>query len=93
MKKILSIVFILAIITITGCQPTPDTPPIVYRGEGFPKNCIIAPLADSETRDIMVPSRWEEETERAEGWVRFTADIDLESPQIGNTPVIEYKQK
>ena len=97
MKKIISlftlIVLILAIITITGCQPTPDTPPIVYRGEGLPKGCIIAPLADSETRDIMVPSRWEEETERAEGWVRFTADIDLESPQIGNTPVIEYKQK
>ena len=89
---LLTIALILVIFTL-GCQPTPDSSAIVYRGEGLPDDCIIAPVADLETRDINMPSHWKEETERVDGWVRFSADIDLESPKIGNTPVIEYKQK
>ena len=92
-QKPLLAVALLLIVFVFGCQPTPDSSAIVYKGEGLPDDCMIAPVSDTETKEINMPSHWEEETERADGWVRFTADIDLEAPVINNTPVIEYKQR
>jgi len=93
MKRIVYILTILTIVIIAGCQPTPEVSPVVYRGDGLPKDCIVPVLATDAIKEIDMPEEWREETEIANGWALVTADISLDKPHIGNTPVYEYAQK
>ena len=93
MKKVVIVIIILAILILSGCQPTPEVPPVVFRGEGLPKDCIEPALPDDTYKEIDIPEKWHEDILVAGGWGRITADIDLSKPQVGNTPVYEYVQR
>ena len=92
-KCILNIITILFIaVLIVSCQPTPDTPPVVYRGEGLPEGCVIDAAAEESSKEIDAPSHWTEETDRAQNLAKIVADADIIVPDISNTPLLELSQ-
>lgn len=76
-----------------GCRETPDESAVVDKSDGISEAVEAEPLADGETRIIEVPERWEQtEKWNKDRWI-FRADVELESVEAGNLPVVELKQR
>ncbi len=60
---------------------------------GLPEDAVIQPLADGKTQIIELPDKWQQ-TEKwsKDRWI-FEADVELESIETGNLPVIEMAQR
>lgn len=91
--RMLSAVLLPAcMITMAGCQETPDQSAVVSREGGLSEEVIAEPLAEGETQTIELPDQWEQtETWSNDRWI-FRADVDLESIETGNLPVVEMEQ-
>lgn len=83
----------LSVTMLAGCQETPDESAVVSRAGGLPKDAVIEPLADGETQTIELPDKWQQ-TEKwsKDRWI-FEADVELESIETGNLPVVEMEQR
>ena len=78
---------------LAGCRETPEESAVASRAGGLPEDAVIEPLADGETQIIELPDKWQQ-TEKwsKDRWI-FEADVDLESIETGNLPVIEMAQR
>ena len=80
------------ILTLAGCQKTPEKSAVASREGGLGEDVLAEPLSDGETQIIELPDRWEEtEKWNRDRWV-FQADVALESFETGNLPVVEMEQ-
>ena len=88
-----SLLLILSVIMLAGCRETPEESAVASRAGGLPEDAVIEPLADGETQIIELPDKWQQ-TEKwsKDRWI-FEADVDLESIETGNLPVIEMAQR
>ena len=84
---------IILSVFLAACQPTPERPPVIYRGEGLPADSVIDPIFEEQLKKIDAPAHWTEEAYRTENLVKINADADVEAPDISNTPVVELSQK
>ena len=83
----------LSVAMLAGCRETPEESAVASRAGGLPEDAVIEPLADGETQIIELPDKWQQ-TEKwsKDRWI-FEADVDLESIETGNLPVIEMAQR
>lgn len=96
MKKdiIYFVVFLIPALFMAGCQPTPDTPPVVNRSEGLSPEAVMAPIEGDVAKEIEAPDIWNEEIIKGEGRVVILADeVELEIPEIQNTPILEIQER
>ena len=93
LKKRIAAGLITLSLFLCACQPTPETPPVIYRGEGLPEGCVIDPVPEGQKKEIDAPEHWTEEAYRTNKLVKINADADIVIPDISNTPVIELAQK
>ncbi len=92
-KRPLILFLIPLFFCLSACQPTPEIPPMVNRGEGLSENFIIPPLPEGQLRVIDAPVHITDNWESANGSIRIETDADIKVPQISNTPVVELRQK
>ncbi len=77
---------------LAGCQETPKESAVVSKADGFSEDRIAVPLAEGETQKIKLPDRWEETRKWSKDRWIFHTDIELESIETGNLPVVEVEQ-
>jgi hypothetical protein len=92
-KKKIAMGCIAVSIFLCACQPTPETPPVIYRGEGLPAGSIIESVPKGQSKKIDAPAHWTEEVYCTENMVKINADADIVVMDVSNTPVIELAQK
>ena len=69
-------------------QGDSDESAVVDKSDGISEAAEAEPLAEGETRIIEVPERWEQtEKWNKDRWI-FRADVELESVEAGNLPVV-----
>lgn len=99
-KSIKCICIFLLIICVVGCQPTPESSVVVFRGKGLPEGSIIDPVSLHDKKSINAPEIWKEhlilnqdsESDN-EGKISLIADaVPLEIPDVSNIPVFELQQ-
>ena len=83
----------LSVTMLAGCQETPDESAVVSRAGGLPKDAVIEPLADGETQTIELPDKWQQKEKWSKDRWIFEADVELESIETGNLPVVEMEQR
>ena len=83
----------LSVAMLAGCRETPEESAVASRAGGLPEDAVIEPLADGKTQIIELPDKWQQ-TEKwsKDRWI-FEADVELESIETGNLPVIEMAQR
>lgn len=95
MRFYIEVSFMLAmsVIILAGCRETPDESAVASRAGGLPEDAVIEPLPEGETQIIELPDKWEQ-TEKwsKDRWI-FEADVELESIETGNLPVVEMEQR
>jgi hypothetical protein len=91
-KRIVGGLIILAVF-LAACQPTPETPPVIYRGEGMPAGSVIDPISEGQIKEIDAPVHWTEEAYCADNLLKINADAEIIVPELSNTPVAELAQK
>lgn len=91
--RILAGVLILTGMTVCGgCRETPDESAVVSRKGGLREETTAEPLPEGEMKTVEMPQNWEQtETWNKDRWI-FRADVELESFETGNLPVVEMKQ-
>ena len=77
---------------LAGCQETPKESAVVSKADGLSEDRIAVPLAEGETQKIKLPDRWEETRKWSKDRWIFHTDIELESIETGNLPVVEVEQ-
>jgi len=93
-KNIIVICILLIMFVLAACQPTPEAPPMVNRGQGLSEEYIVPPLAEGEKREIDAPRHWIETKSLRNGEIEVVADIDIERPEmVGNIRVLELMQR
>ena len=87
------ILSILLLLTTVGCQPTPETPPVVNKGDGSLEDKIRQTASPSEGSQEMVSyeelweiSTWEYEEELEHGG-KLLVDANVLTPKAGELPV------
>ena len=93
LRKVLILLVVAVLILATGCQPTPEKPPIMNRSQGWLDEYIIESMPENEQKEVDAPAHWEETLEIRDGMITIHADIDINLPEISNTPVYELEQK
>jgi hypothetical protein len=93
LKKRIATGLIALSVFLAACQQTPETPPVIYRGEGLPADSIIDPIPEGQSKEIDAPAHWTEEAYRTKNEIKINADADILVPDISNTPVVEMVQK
>lgn len=83
---------LICLLLCCSCKPTPDKAPVVNKIGGIHKDSILAPLDDGSTRKYDVPSRWKETIKKGGERTVVNADLNIELPEIGNTPIIEVEK-
>lgn len=91
MKGKILIGSILAIsILICACQQTPEEVVVADKSQGLPEGSIIPEEKDTP-KDLGAPEHWKESLVRGDGFVTLEADLDLEIPEVYNTPVSSWE--
>ena len=84
----------------TACQPTPEEPIVVNKGDGLGSLIQSTPEASSgvspsatsaQTNDelyekLRVPKHWNIETTALDGRINITADVDIDLPNVSQLP-------
>ena len=70
----------------TACAETPKEKIVVSKSEGLPSEAII-PADNNTVKDLEVPDHWKNTIEKSDGYVKVTADYEMDIPEIYNTPV------
>lgn len=100
MKKIMSIIlFIISITFITACQPTPETPPIVGKGDDHLEEMIassaVSPLpeetASSLAKVVGAPKTFKDSYTNNKGDVTVTIDANVVVPSVEALPALQVK--
>jgi len=80
---------------LSACQPTPEVPPMVNRGQGLSDEFVIPAMPAGELKQIDAPEHWKDDLKFTNGSIEYKviADVDLNIPQVGNTPVLEMRQR
>lgn len=90
-KKIIAVLCIICMLLgITACQKTPEEAVVVDKSQGLPEGSIIPEEKDTP-KDLRVPEHWKESLVRGDGFVTLEADLDLEIPEVYNTPVYSWE--
>ena len=93
MKKPFAFVLISLFFCLSACQPTPEIPPMVNRGQGLSEDFITSSLPEGQIKEIDAPAHLMDSWESANGGIKIEADVDIKVPEISNTPVVELRQK
>ena len=92
-RAAITLIVTLSVAVLAGCRETPEESAVASRAGGLPEDAVIQPLADGKTQIIELPDKWQQ-TEKwsKDRWI-FEADVELESIETGNLPVIEMAQR
>lgn len=92
MRKLLCIgIVAILIVSVSGCQKTPEKRAVISKADGLPKDTVIPKSA--EKKEVNVPKFWEAEISKNNGAVNIVADkIPVIVPEIKNTPVTERER-
>lgn len=86
-KKMLPALYMTLCIGLTACQPTPEEEIVVDKSEGLPEGSI---LEESDApKDLGAPEVWQETAE--DGDVILEADVQINLPEVCNTPVYAFE--
>lgn len=92
MKKTYGLFIVIICISLSGCRPTPEIPPVVNRSKGGIQDSVIEPEKEGELKEISAPEVWNEAIDKGEGRVLIQAEnADVVVPEVQNTPVIEVE--
>lgn len=90
-KKMSAVMCIVCMLLgLTSCQKTPEEAVVVDKSQGLPEGSII-PEENNTPKDLGVPDHWQETLVRGDGFVTLEADLDLEIPEVYNTPVSSWE--
>lgn len=78
------------LLSLAACQKTPEEAVVADKSQGLPEGSIIPEEKDTP-KDLGVPDHWQESLVRGDGFVTLEADLDLEIPEVYNTPVESYE--
>lgn len=81
------------ILVLAGCQNTPDKNAVVSKVDRLSKDVLEKPLESGETNIVDLPKAWKASNKYSNDRVTINADLPLESVTIGNTPVLETKNR
>lgn len=91
-KQILAVFLLLAgILTAGGCAETPEESAVVSKAEGLSETSAAEPLKEGETKEIEVPKLWKAQEKRGNERVTIEAELSMETPKVGNLPVLEFQ--
>lgn len=94
MKQFFAVLIVAAMaFSLTACQPTPETPPVVNRSDENLLAAAIEPAEEGTVKEIDAPERWEETVQLRDGFIEVVANTDVMIPEVSNTPVYELAQK
>lgn len=92
-RSVTALLLMLSMGMLAGCQKTPDDSAVANRAGGLPEDAVVEPLSEGETQTIELPDKWEQtEKWNKDRWI-FETDVDLESIETGNLPVVEIEQR
>ena len=77
---------------VSACKPSPEIPPMVNRADGLPEGVVIESATEGETKFIDAPEKWVESIDLAIGNTRLNANVDIQYPEISNSPILEFQQ-
>ena len=89
-KWVLSVCAMCLMFSLMACQKTPEEAVVVDKSHGLPEGSII-PEENNTPKDLGVPGHWQETLVRGDGFVTLEADMDLEIPEVYNTPVYSWE--
>ena len=93
-RNIIFCAVFLSVLFLSGCQPTPEIPPVVNRSEGISDESVLEPLEGDERKPIDAPLVWTEEIYKGEGRVIIQSEqVELKIPEVQNTPVLEVQEQ
>ena len=93
-RNIIFCAVFLSVLFLSGCQPTPEIPPVVNRSEGISDESVLEPLEGDERKPIDAPLVWTEEIYKGEGRVIIQSEqVELKIPEVQNTPVLEVQEE
>ncbi len=83
----------IMMVSITGCQPTPEKEAVVNKSGGIPSDALVdAPQTDAPARDSYEPmtykvsEHWKEDITKDEKF-SISADVDVMVPDVETLPV------
>ncbi len=87
-KRISGITFMVLIILAigcftAGCQPTPDTAPVVNKAEGLPQDKLKSEISNTEATD-----HWTQTIQKLDGKFVIDANADVYIPEYSAIPVV-----
>ena len=80
------------VMNLVGCQSTPEEAVVVDKSEGLPQESILE-VDNENPKELEVPECWEEILEKDEGFIKLTADCEIEIPEVYSVPVYSYEMK
>jgi hypothetical protein len=82
--RLLALVLCLLFVMLSGCQPTPQTPPVVGKNNTPAAQASVAPFEAP-------PAHWKEDAPITLGKLTVTIDADITVPDVTAYPVIRVR--
>lgn len=80
---------LLGVLTAGGCAETPQESAVISKADGLSETSAAKPMKEGETREIEVPGQWKAQEKRGNDRVTLEAELEMETPRVGNLPVLE----
>ena len=82
---------LLGVLTAGGCAETPQESAVISKADGLSETSVAKPMKEGETREIEVPGQWKVQEKRGNDRVTMEAELEMETPRVGNLPVLELQ--
>src|SRR5659263_580085 len=99
MKKLWIITMVITLsLLLTSCQPTPETPVVVGKGDGRLEDKIIdstqnTSAPEGEVLDFGTPEKYTDEFSNNSGKLTVHVDAPITVPQVSSLPVIKVSPR
>ena len=64
---------------------------MISKADGLSETSVAKPMKEGETREIEVPGQWKAQEKRGNDRVTMEAELEMETPRVGNLPVLELQ--
>ena len=90
-QKLAAFFLLLGVLTAGGCAETPQESAVISKADGLSETSVAKPMKEGETREIEVPGQWKAQEKRGNDRVTMEAELEMETPRVGNLPVLELQ--
>lgn len=90
-QKLAAFFLLLGVLTAGGCAETPQESAVISKADGLSETSVAKPMKEGETREIEVPGQWKDQEKRGNDRVTMEAELEMETPRVGNLPVLELQ--